>query len=411
MFGAAAFLFPLLTFLLSWKWIRSEELEAGGVKIFGSILLTLALSAALSFVPLRLFGGNIRIGGTLGLTLANYLVDSLNVTGALVITLTAIVISIYLVSTFTLATLAGWLAGPSAWFAARGEAWRAWRERAHQRAIEKAKAKSAARRAPVRAEKPRKEEEREPEATRRVAPLPSDVDGRAPWETRRGAAARGIRQRGRAVAAARNLRQRRRDSDLPGGGTGAGAGPVPRAAARQGGDAARSARIDPVFRLPPTDLLNEAPARNPYDEQELKDIAGRIKSKFEEFNVLGIVVQINPGPVVTTFEFKPEAGIKYSRITTLTRRPLPRPAGRIDPDRAHSRQADRRHRSAEHQARSDQPAPDSGIGRVPEFALAPDHLAGQGHQRPHQSGGARIHAAPADRRLHRLGQERDDQLA
>jgi DNA segregation ATPase FtsK/SpoIIIE, S-DNA-T family len=30
------------------------------------------------------------------------------------------------------------------------------------------------------------------------------------------------------------------------------------------------------------------------------------------------VVQINPGPVVTTFEFKPEAGIKYSRITTLT---------------------------------------------------------------------------------------------
>ena len=30
------------------------------------------------------------------------------------------------------------------------------------------------------------------------------------------------------------------------------------------------------------------------------------------------MVQINPGPVVTTFEFKPEAGIKYSRITTLT---------------------------------------------------------------------------------------------
>ncbi|HMD47626.1 MAG TPA: DNA translocase FtsK, partial [Bryobacteraceae bacterium] len=36
------------------------------------------------------------------------------------------------------------------------------------------------------------------------------------------------------------------------------------------------------------------------------------------FNVRGSVVQINPGPVVTTFEFKPEAGIKYSRITTLS---------------------------------------------------------------------------------------------
>jgi S-DNA-T family DNA segregation ATPase FtsK/SpoIIIE len=72
-----------------------------------------------------------------------------------------------------------------------------------------------------------------------------------------------------------------------------------------------------VFCLPPTTLLNEPPGRNAYDEQELKDTAARIKSKFEEFGVLGNVVQINPGPVVTTFEFKPEAGIKYSRIINL----------------------------------------------------------------------------------------------
>jgi S-DNA-T family DNA segregation ATPase FtsK/SpoIIIE len=31
--------------------------------------------------------------------------------------------------------------------------------------------------------------------------------------------------------------------------------------------------------------------------RNLKDIAARIKPKFEEFNVLGSVVQINPGPV------------------------------------------------------------------------------------------------------------------
>src|SRR5207248_8489958 len=34
--------------------------------------------------------------------------------------------------------------------------------------------------------------------------------------------------------------------------------------------------------------------------------------------VRGQITQINPGPVVTTFEYKPEAGIKYSRITNLT---------------------------------------------------------------------------------------------
>ena len=39
--------------------------------------------------------------------------------------------------------------------------------------------------------------------------------------------------------------------------------------------------------------------------------------KCAEFDVRGQVVQINPGPVVTTFEFRPEAGVKYSRVTGL----------------------------------------------------------------------------------------------
>ena len=39
--------------------------------------------------------------------------------------------------------------------------------------------------------------------------------------------------------------------------------------------------------------------------------------KCAEFDVLGQVVQINPGPVVTTFEFRPDAGVKYSRVTGL----------------------------------------------------------------------------------------------
>jgi S-DNA-T family DNA segregation ATPase FtsK/SpoIIIE len=43
-----------------------------------------------------------------------------------------------------------------------------------------------------------------------------------------------------------------------------------------------------------------------------------ITQKYAEFEVHGQVTQINPGPVVTTFEYKPEAGIKYSRITGLT---------------------------------------------------------------------------------------------
>jgi S-DNA-T family DNA segregation ATPase FtsK/SpoIIIE len=50
---------------------------------------------------------------------------------------------------------------------------------------------------------------------------------------------------------------------------------------------------------------------------ELKRLAMVLTAKCEEFDVRGSVTQINPGPVVTTFEFKPEAGVKYNRITNL----------------------------------------------------------------------------------------------
>ena len=72
------------------------------------------------------------------------------------------------------------------------------------------------------------------------------------------------------------------------------------------------------WELPATRLLNPPPEREGYDGLELKEVAARIKSKLEEFNVFGSVVQINPGPVVTTFEFKPDAGVKIARITTLS---------------------------------------------------------------------------------------------
>jgi S-DNA-T family DNA segregation ATPase FtsK/SpoIIIE len=52
-------------------------------------------------------------------------------------------------------------------------------------------------------------------------------------------------------------------------------------------------------------------------EDELREEAKVLVEKCAEFDVRGQVVQINPGPMVTTFEFKPEAGVKYSRVTGL----------------------------------------------------------------------------------------------
>jgi S-DNA-T family DNA segregation ATPase FtsK/SpoIIIE len=71
------------------------------------------------------------------------------------------------------------------------------------------------------------------------------------------------------------------------------------------------------FRLPPSTLLNPGDGPLAVREDELRDEARVLKEKCGEFDVRGDVVQINPGPMVTTYEFKPEAGVKYSRVTGL----------------------------------------------------------------------------------------------
>src|SRR6202022_918029 len=65
-------------------------------------------------------------------------------------------------------------------------------------------------------------------------------------------------------------------------------------------------------------MLREGESSQKMDEDELKQRARAIEDKCLEFDVQGRVTQINPGPVVTPFEFKPDAGIKYSRILALT---------------------------------------------------------------------------------------------
>ncbi len=76
-------------------------------------------------------------------------------------------------------------------------------------------------------------------------------------------------------------------------------------------------RLAGSYKLPSTALLHRPDEQGAIDETELKHLAQVLTEKCAEFDVRGQVVQINPGPVVTTFEFKPEAGIKYSRVTSL----------------------------------------------------------------------------------------------
>ena len=72
-----------------------------------------------------------------------------------------------------------------------------------------------------------------------------------------------------------------------------------------------------TYKLPSLDLL-EIPIGHPEEaEEELKKRATILAEKCKEFAVIGHIHKINPGPVVTTFEFKPDPGIKYSRVVGL----------------------------------------------------------------------------------------------
>ncbi len=71
------------------------------------------------------------------------------------------------------------------------------------------------------------------------------------------------------------------------------------------------------YKLPSSTLLSEGEGPQSVREDELREEAKVLIEKCAEFDVRGQVVQINPGPMVTTFEFKPEAGVKYSRVTGL----------------------------------------------------------------------------------------------
>ena len=69
--------------------------------------------------------------------------------------------------------------------------------------------------------------------------------------------------------------------------------------------------------LPPMTLLESPVLESVVDKKELVEKSKLITGKLAEFAINGSVTEIHPGPIVTTYEFKPEAGIKYSKIVSM----------------------------------------------------------------------------------------------
>ena len=323
-FGLSVFLLPIHIWALGWKWVRSSPIDSVWFRVFGALALWFCISTACGLIPHPwLIGGTVRPSGMVGMVLASYLLSHFELAGAAIVTVASGIIALYFASTFQVSTLARWLRGPIARWKLSMVRWRSARKLRREAAVERAKALAADR--ALRREQAQGAKTLVRRTKAAAGPTPAEVPRRQPGaptsedENEEPPFDLGPEQPAMAGVDAdgdipiRTLEDQAavRDYEPPPTPT----PPVFDAPSTLSPIAGKRKR---AYRLPSTDLLHEAPPGSGFDGQELKEVASRIKSKLEEFNVRGSVVQINPGPVVTTFEYKPEAGIKYSRITTLT---------------------------------------------------------------------------------------------
>jgi S-DNA-T family DNA segregation ATPase FtsK/SpoIIIE len=305
--GYAAYLFPVLAAVIGWYRFWCTPIDALYTKIVGVVLL---LSSAASFLSLalaaaRVTGASFEPGGWVGDQIAGALLASFNRTGSLIIILTALGLSLILTTQFSFgrvfAAITGWLRERVSARVAAFWTWREDRRRDRQRReiVSKHARRAAAQPEPAKPARP-------------VVPPPTpelDLDLRpAPAPPARAAAPKpGSPDR---VAAAGS------------GWLGARPAPSIRAQAAvtptpENGSKSPAERKRGGFAFPPVTLLDAPRTERKIDERELMESARLLEEKCREFAVAGSVVQIHPGPVVTTFEFKPEAGVKYSKITSL----------------------------------------------------------------------------------------------
>ena len=321
--GVGSFLLPVFLGTLGVRWFRSRAVQTPIAKTLGAIWLLMFVPALLAILPGHLrWMSAIPIEGLAGRIVGDVLIHYLNVAGAYIVCTTVLAVALYLTTAFSFSAIELWAPTRFAFVLALRDRFRDWqdeRERQRQqKELEKRRAEKPtvttqlvpARPAAVRPEVPRQE------ASGHSSEHSSESEQKIEQEIP------GVQS---ATPAPRNGIERMLAEESAEATT--AAAPQPAHATEievtDRADTERKAKtilpkIAGSYKLPPSSLLHRPDEQQAVHEDELKLIAQVLTAKYAEFEVLGQVTQINPGPVVTTFEFKPEAGIKYSRIVGLT---------------------------------------------------------------------------------------------
>ncbi len=304
-FGLGAFLLVIFPAMLGARWFRSLQVQSPLAKSLGGIWLVMFVPAMLALLP-----GHLRwlhvipIEGLLGRVIGDVLIHYLNVVGAYIVCATVLAVALYLSTAFSFSAIQLWAPTRFAFVTALWNRYKDWQ-----------------------GERAKKRQQKELEQRRISKPIvKTQLIPSRPAPAVQAAAASELRRTG-------IERMLEEEAPKPGPATGgilaeplatttsleSSADPEVTERADSGNKAKTTMpRIAAGgYKLPSSSLLQRPDEQQQVDADELKLLAQVLTEKYAEFEIHGQITQINPGPVVTTFEFKPEAGIKYSRITNL----------------------------------------------------------------------------------------------
>ena len=306
-FGFAAFLLPIALGLLGYRWVRSRAIDSQVATLVGYGLMLLSLPSLLSLWHVPEIRGAVPSGGLLGTVVSHGLRSGFNLAGANLVAIAFLVVALFLTTRFSFSGAHAWASGAKGQLGRmeklgilqKAQArWHAWQDEREQRRNRRAV------------------EERRMAGRKPVAP---QIVGKAEAEE----AAKTIHLKDESDVFRGKKAVIVEDGEEEKGKGAAHKAPIMFANQEKPEKLKKSSEIkiektNANYKLPGVQLLREGEGGHKLDEEELKLRARAIEEKCHEFGVEGRVTQINPGPVVTTFEFKPEAGIKYSRIIGLT---------------------------------------------------------------------------------------------
>jgi len=313
--GVGSFLLPIFMGMLGIRWFRSRAVQSPIAKTLGGTWLIMFVPALLAILPGHFrWMGAIPVEGLVGRIVGDVLIRYLNVAGAYIVCTTVLAVALYLTTAFSFSAIELWAPTRFAFILALRDRFKDWQD-----------------------ERGRKRQQKELEKRRAVKPtvtaqlVPARPGTMRPEMLRQEVSRQDQEIRGvQSGQSAPRTGIERMLADEGKGDDNFAAIPPPQtsyaSAAIEVSDRADTEhkpkttlpKIAGSYKLPPSSLLHRPDEQQAVHEEELKVVAQVLTAKYAEFEVHGQVTQINPGPVVTTFEFKPEAGIKYSRIIGLT---------------------------------------------------------------------------------------------